>query len=162
MTSNSYTPVHSKSDGDAEDILRAANEKTVPTSKSVTTGLRLGQMLIDLDNDRSSTSTSVEWQHESSPVLSNAASGSLTPEKVGQASTESEVEAAIIRCVNECLRVSPKALDFAVVKQMVERQLGLTPDFWGKNECDEWYTKSKNINKMAVVRSCNCYLSGFC
>ena len=54
-------------------------------------------------------------------------------------------------CTYQRLQQSPKAIDFGVVKQRVEQILDLPPDFWGKNEKDEWFLKSKNIIKMAVV-----------
>lgn len=58
------------------------------------------------------------------------------------------VEDALIRRTNERLQESPKALDFGVVKQRVEQELGLLPDFW---DDEQWFLKSKNIIKMAVV-----------
>jgi hypothetical protein len=88
-----------------------------------------------------------------SPTSSTAASGVLTPPKKARGHpTTFEVEAALKRCTNRRLEESPLALDFGFVKKMVEQELGLTNDFWGKGEQDEWFLKSKNFIKMAVVR----------
>ena len=61
-----------------------------------------------------------------------------------------EVVAALIECTNERLVESPRAIDFGVVKQRVERQLCLTSDFWGRDESSPWFSRSKNVIKMAV------------
>ena len=60
------------------------------------------------------------------------------------------VVATLISCTNERLEESPKALDFGVVKQRVEQRLGLPPGFWGRDESNQWYSRSKNVIKMAV------------
>ena len=65
--------------------------------------------------------------------------------------TAREVAIALTNSTNERLQQSPGMLDFGAVKKAVEQNLGLTPDFWGKSEEDEWYMKSKNIIKQAVV-----------
>ena len=60
------------------------------------------------------------------------------------------VESALIASTNNRLNQRPEALDFGNVKQDVEFKLGLTSDYWGKNEQAEWFLKSKNIIKKAV------------
>ncbi|EXJ70670.1 uncharacterized protein A1O5_05660 [Cladophialophora psammophila CBS 110553] len=63
------------------------------------------------------------------------------------AHTADDIEAALIKCTNERLRESPRALDFGVVKKRVEQALGLPSDLWAS---DEWFLKSKSIIKRAV------------
>ena len=84
------------------------------------------------------------------PTSSSPTSSSILPRaRVGL--TAADIEAALMSCTYQRLQQSPKAIDFGVVKQRVEQILDLPPDFWGKNEKDEWFLKSKNIIKMAVV-----------
>lgn len=62
--------------------------------------------------------------------------------------TTTAVEEALIRATFERLQQSPKALDFGVVKQRVEQELGLSPAFW---DDEVWFLRSKNIIKYTVV-----------
>lgn len=73
------------------------------------------------------------------------------PHRKGASPTFAEIEAALIWATNERLKESPKALDFAIVKQRTEQKLGLPPNFWGKTEYDEWFNRSKNVIKWAIV-----------
>lgn len=59
-----------------------------------------------------------------------------------------EIDEALMSNTYERLQESPKALDFGVVKHRVEKELGLSPDIWAE---EQWFSRSKNIIKMAVV-----------
>lgn len=61
-----------------------------------------------------------------------------------------EVVAALINCTRERLEKTPTGIDFGVVKRRVEQKLCLTPAFWGRDESSQWFSRSKNVIKMAV------------
>lgn len=86
------------------------------------------------------------WDASSSTSSSPALQG-----RSGEWPTASEVAAALIASTNERLQQFPKNLDFGVVKQGAEQRLGVTSDFWLDRDGDEWFSRSKNIIKMAVV-----------
>ena len=106
------------------------------------------------DNDRESSDALDEQRGDPLAELSSSSSSQTTMPRPRTGATAAAIEATLISCTNERLTLSPKALDFGVVKQSVEQILGLPPDFWGKSENDEWFLKSKNIIKMAVVSYC--------
>ena len=89
--------------------------------------------------------------HPQPTTRPRSASNQITSLSARSSPTADEVERALISSTNERLYESPKALDFGVVKQRAEAKLGVLSDFWGKSEHDEWFAKSKNIIKMAVV-----------
>lgn len=102
------------------------------------------------DSDRNGVNVSAEIYDDEWPTLSHASSGHATLRRDCRTPADIDVENALIISTNERLKESPRALDFAVVKQKAERSLGLTSDFWGREQ-DEWFLKSKTIIKMAVV-----------
>ena len=105
----------------------------------------------DQDNDLNCVDLSAEQRRTKSSALSKAFLGKVAPPRSSTSPVAAEVTAALITYTNERLRESPKSLDFGVVKQRVEQKLGLTSNFWGQDEYDEWFFKSKNIIKMVVV-----------
>lgn len=102
-------------------------------------------------DDPNGVAVSNVLQYVHSRTVSRTSSSSPPQSGHNARPTANDVAAALISSTYERLHVSPKALDFGVVKQMVEEKLGLTFAFWGKDDRDEWFSKSKNIIKMAVV-----------
>ena len=129
----------------------ATNETVTPVSQDLIDLLENKTTEIDQDSDGEGVNVSADANGSHSPASSAAASGQPTPPQASRRPTTAEVEAALINTTNECLRENPLALDFGVVKQRVEKSLGLTPGFWGTDGHDEWFLKSKNIIKMAIV-----------
>jgi hypothetical protein len=86
--------------------------------------------------------------------IATQSSGGTTRAK-HHALTPKEIESALIGRTNARLELDSRGLDFGVVKREVERELGLPSDFWGKNEQDPWFWKSKKILKKAVVSIIN-------
>ncbi|KAK5957286.1 hypothetical protein OHC33_001658 [Knufia fluminis] len=101
-------------------------------------------------DDPNGVAVSNVLQYVHSRTVSRTSSSSPPQSGHNARPTANDVAAALISSTYERLHVSPKALDFGVVKQMVEEKLGLTFAFWGKDDRDEWFSKSKNIIKMAV------------
>ncbi|KAJ9606162.1 hypothetical protein H2200_009123 [Cladophialophora chaetospira] len=100
-------------------------------------GTRLGRYQKDSDTDSDDVAIA-----PLGPVLTDLTNEAPPPAK--------EVEAALIASTNARLALKPEAIDFGSVKHDVELKLGLTSDYWGKNEQTEWFVKSKNIIKKAV------------
>jgi len=105
----------------------------------------------DQDSNATGSHVSTKVQYEQSPGLSSTSSGPPARSQGYRRREATDVAAALFNCTTESLQLSPKGLDFGVVKREVEQKLGLSPDFWGKDERDEWFLKSKHIIKMAVV-----------
>jgi hypothetical protein len=114
------------------------------------TSPKLGNLVNDSDGD--DDEEVAELDHARSPASSTGASGRLTPlERTYSNPTADDVKHALVECTERRLKETPLALDFGAVKKMVEQELGLTPDFLGKKEGDEWYLIAKNTIKVAVV-----------
>lgn len=150
-TNSSSMPWRLKKNADLYATNVAVNETTTPLSEGLTVPSKPKPCRVDQDSDGNGVDVSAELRYDQSPALSNAFSGHPTLPRASGNSIAVDVEAALISSTNERLKESPRALDFAVVKQRVERSLGLTSDFWGRDEQDEWFLKSKTIIKMAVV-----------
>jgi hypothetical protein len=153
-TYSSSMPWRPKKNADLYDTNIAVNETTTPASEGLVLPSKPKPCEVDQDSDGNGVDVSAELRYDQSPALSTPPSGQPTLPRASGSPTAVDVEAALISSTNERLKESPRALDFAVVKQRVERSLGLTSDFWGRGEQDEWFLKSKNIIKMAVVSFC--------
>jgi hypothetical protein len=151
-TANSSSmPWRPKKNADLYDTNVAVNETTTPASEGLVVPSKPKPCEVDQDSDGNGVDVSAELRYDQSSAFSTASSDQPTLPRASGSLTAVDVEAALISSTNERLKESPRALDFAVVKQRVERSLGLTSDFWGRGEQDEWFLKSKNIIKMAVV-----------
>lgn len=151
ITNNtSSTPWRPKKNADLYAAGVAINKAAAPVSEELIDLSSPKPSETDQDSDGNGVDVSADLHDDQSLASSTAASGQLTPPRSGESPTAMDVEAALISSTNQRLRESPMALDFGVVKQRVEQELGLTPDFWGKDEHDEWFLKSKKIIKMAI------------
>ena len=150
-TNGSSMPWRPKKNADLYATNVAVNETTTPLSEGLIVPSKPKPCEVDQDSDGNGVDVSAELRYDQPPALSNASSGQPTLPRANGSPTAVDVEAALISSTNERLKESPKALDFAVVKQRVERLLGLTSDFWGRDDQDEWFLKSKTVIKMTVV-----------
>jgi hypothetical protein len=89
------------------------------------------------------------WDYESPPIPDSPKP--VLSSLSGSHPSPSEIEVALIKATIIRLNYSSRGLDFGNVKHDVELALGLSSDFWGKNEHDEWFLRSKNVIKKAVV-----------
>jgi len=126
----------------------ATNDSPMPVSEDLAVLSKNKQPKVNYNSVGDGVDVSDELRHD--PWISLPPSSSTLPRsRVGL--TAADIEAALISSTYQRLQQSPKAIDFGVVKQRVEQILDLPSDFWGKSEKDEWFLKSKNIIKMAVV-----------
>jgi len=150
-TNNSSMPLRPPKNADLYATNVAANESTTPMSEGLIVPSKPKLCDVGQDSDGNGVDVSAELYYDQSSALYTASSGQPMLPRASGSPTAVEVEDALIVSTNERLKESPGSLDFGVVKQRVERLLGLTSDFWGRGEQDEWFLKSKNIIKMAVV-----------
>lgn len=150
-TNSSSMPWRPKKNADLYATNVAVTGAITPLAEGLTVPSKPKPIQVDQDSDGNGVDVSAGVHYDRWPALLHAYSGSPTLPRASGSPTAADIEAALISSTNERLKESPKALDFAVVKQRVERSLGLTSDFWGRDEQDEWFLKSKNLIKIAVV-----------
>jgi len=129
----------------------SVNENSLPLPQTSGLTSRYEGVEVPEDGNGSGVAVPASPQHEPSPALSSASSTQQVWLRTDEQPITDDIAAALINSTNEVLLHSPKALDFAVVKQKAAEKLGVSSSFWGKDEQDEWFLKSKNVIKMAVV-----------
>jgi len=127
------------------------SEATSQLPKELTIPSRPRILEIDHDGKENGVRLGQNLQQGLSPSASSTSSGPTLQGHTGQLPTASEAAAALIASTNEFLQLFPKNLDFGAVKQQAAQRLGVTSDFWLDRHGDEWFSRSKNIIKMAVV-----------
>lgn len=142
-----WPPKHA---ADFYDTVSATNDTSIPDSESVIPS-KSRTPEVDEDSNGSGVDVTAKSRCEQALSYFPTSQALATRPRANNGPAAGDIAAALVDSTNERLQQSPRALDFGAVKHMVERKLGLTPDFWGKSAQDEWFNKSKDIIKKAVV-----------